>query len=119
MSWRAEAKRVRSPSSAMSVTACTNWMPRIACSAPTTGAKRQPAISVSIARVSRSIETEMAGWRFAPVVGALQAMRGIQFVHAVTLIAELGDLTRFHSARSLMGYLGLVPREDSSGEHRH
>jgi len=61
----------------------------------------------------------VAGWRFAPVVGALQAMRGIQFVHAVTLIAELGDLTRFASARQLMGYLGLVPREDSSGEHRH
>jgi transposase len=57
-------------------------------------------------------------WRFAPVVTALQAMRGIQFVHAVTLIAELGDLTRFPSARQLMGYLGLVPREDSSGEHR-
>ena len=52
--------------------------------------------------------------RFAPVVGALQAMRGIQFVHAVTLLAELGDLTRFGSARALMGYLGLVPREDSS-----
>jgi transposase len=47
-----------------------------------------------------------------------QAMRGIQFVHAVTLLAELGDLTRFGSARQLMGYLGLVPREDSSGEHR-
>jgi len=52
------------------------------------------------------------------VVAALQAMRGIQFVHAVTLIAELGDLTRFASARQLMGYLGLVPRENSSGGHR-
>ena len=41
-------------------------------------------------------------------------MRGIQFVHAVTVIAELGDLTRFASPRALMGYLGLVPREDSS-----
>lgn len=49
---------------------------------------------------------------------ALQAMRGIQFVHAVTLVAELGDLTRFGSARQLMGNLGLVPRESSSGEQR-
>src|SRR6266571_1506686 len=64
-----------------------------------------------IERLTRAIETAVAG--------ALQAMRGIQFVHAVTLIAELGDLTRFASARQLMGYLGLVPREDSSGEHRH
>ena len=72
-----------------------------------------------IERLTRSIESEAAPWRFASVVAALQAMRGIQFVHAVTLIAELGDLTRFASARALMGYLGLVPREDSSGEHRH
>jgi transposase len=72
-----------------------------------------------IERLNRAIQTEVLTWRFAPVVGALQAMRGIQFVHAVTLIAELGDLTRFGSARQLMGYLGLVPRENSSGEHRH
>jgi transposase len=71
-----------------------------------------------IARLTRAIQTEVASWRFAPVVAALQAMRGIQFVHAVTLIAELGDLSRFVSPRHLMGYLGLVPRENSSGEHR-
>lgn len=71
-----------------------------------------------IERLPRAIEAQIIAWRFAPVVRALQAMRGIQFVHAVTLVAELGDLTRFGSARQLMGYLGLVPREDSSGEHR-
>ncbi|MGH7957658.1 MAG: IS110 family transposase, partial [Opitutaceae bacterium] len=56
-----------------------------------------------IERLTRAIETEVTTWRFAPVVGALQGMRGIQFVHAVTLVAELGDLTRFASARALMG----------------
>ena len=71
-----------------------------------------------IERLPRAIEAQIIAWRFAPVVRALQAMRGIQFVHAVTLVAELGDLARFGSARQLMGYLGLVPREDSSGEHR-
>ena len=71
-----------------------------------------------IERLTRAVETEVLTWRFAPVVDSLQAMRGIQFVHAVTLVAELGDLTRFGSARQLMGYLGLVPRENSSGEHR-
>lgn len=80
------------------------------------------AITVATKRIERltqAIESEVASWRFAPVVAALQAMRGIQFVHAATLIAELGDLSRFVSPRQLMGYLGLVPREDSSGEHRH
>jgi transposase len=71
-----------------------------------------------IERLTRAIQNEAATWRFAPVVTALQGMRGIQFVHAVTLIAELGDLTRFGCPRQLMGYLGLVPREDSSGPQR-
>ena len=72
-----------------------------------------------IARLTAAIQSEAAPWRFAPVVAALQGMRGVQFIHAVTIISELGDLTRFGSARQLMAYLGLVPREDSSGEHRH
>lgn len=72
-----------------------------------------------IARLTAAIQSEAATWRFAPVVAGLQGMRGVQFIHAVTIISELGDLTRFHSARQLMAYLGLVPREDSSGERRH
>lgn len=80
------------------------------------------AITVATARIERfvqAIQNEVLTWRFAPVVAALQALRGVQFLHAVTLIAELGDLTRFASPRLLMGYLGLVPRENSTGEHRH
>lgn len=50
-----------------------------------------------------------------PIIRALQAVRGIAFVSAVTLISELGDLKRFGSARQLMAYLGLVPSEHSSG----
>lgn len=79
------------------------------------------AIAVATARIERvtgAIQAQVMTWRFASVVEALQAMRGIQFVHAVTLVAELGDLVRFGSARSLMGYLGLVPRESSSGEQQ-
>jgi transposase len=52
------------------------------------------------------------------VVQAIQAMRGVQFTGAVTLIAELGDLTRFDNPRQLMSYLGLTPSEHSSGERR-
>jgi len=71
-----------------------------------------------VARLTRAIEEHILSWRFAPVVAGLQALRGVQFIHAVTLICELGDLTRFDTPRQLMGYLGLVPREDSSGPAR-
>ena len=51
----------------------------------------------------------------APVVTALQAMRGVAMVIAVTLVAEVGDLTRFNNPRDLMSHLGLVPSDHSSG----
>ena len=53
-----------------------------------------------------------------PVVEALQALRGVPFSAAVTLIAELGDLTRFENPRQLMSYLGLTPSEHTTGERR-
>ena len=54
----------------------------------------------------------------APLVKALQAMRGIQLLTAASIAFELIDLKRFASAPKLMGYLGLVPSEDSTGERR-
>jgi transposase len=45
----------------------------------------------------------------------LQAMRGVGTITAATLVAELGDLSRFHTASRLMSYVGLVPSERSSG----
>jgi transposase len=50
------------------------------------------------------------------VIDALQALRGIANAAAVTVVAELGKLSRFASARQLMGYSGLVPSEHSSGQ---
>jgi transposase len=52
------------------------------------------------------------------VVEALQALRGVQEIVAVTTVAELGDLSRFDIPRQLMAYLGLVPSEHTSGEKR-
>ena len=43
-------------------------------------------------------------------------MRGIAAITAIGLVAEMGDLSRFEHPRKLMGYLGLVPSEHSSGE---
>ena len=50
------------------------------------------------------------------VVAALQALRGIAKVSAVTIVAEVGQLSRFATARQLMGYSGAVASENSSGE---
>ncbi len=71
-----------------------------------------------VQRLTQYIEQEVLQWRWRPVVSALQACRGIQLIHAVRIVAELGDLSRFGHPRQLMGYLGLIPSEDSSGERR-
>jgi len=52
------------------------------------------------------------------MVDALMALRGFKIDTAMTLIAELGDLDRFKTPRQLMGYLGLVPGEASTGGTR-
>jgi len=46
------------------------------------------------------------------------AMRGVSLVVATGIVAELGDMRRFSHPRQVMSYLGLVPSEYSSGEHR-
>jgi transposase len=68
-----------------------------------------------IERVTEQLRQLAPTWRWAPVVAALQALRGVSFITAVALVAELGDLTRFGHPRELMAYLGLVPSEYSSG----
>ena len=55
----------------------------------------------------------------AELLTALQALRGIGFLSAVTIVAEAGDLRRFPTARQSMAYVGLVPSEHSSGDARH
>jgi transposase len=66
-------------------------------------------------RLTAQIEAMLPDWVLAPVVAALQTMRGMALVNAATLIAELGDLSRFANPCRLMAYLGLVPSEHSSG----
>jgi transposase len=64
------------------------------------------------------IKAALSDWSLRPVVNALQALRGLALVAAATLVAELGDITRFDNPRQLMAYLGLVPSEHSSGQTR-
>lgn len=69
-----------------------------------------------VQRLGQALLASVAGWRFEPVVTALQALRGVAAVTAIGLVCEIGDLERFEHPRKLMGYLGLVPSERSSGE---
>jgi transposase len=100
------------------------WLANVVCPTPAQQIVFQEyvrAVSEQTERLQR-LEAELPplvqSWRWAPVVEAIQALRGVQFLAAVTLIAELGDLTRFAPPRQLMSYLGLVPSEHSSGERR-
>jgi transposase len=69
-------------------------------------------------RLEAHIEAALPEWSLASVVQALQALRGVGLVAAATLVAELGDITRFTNPRQLMAFLGLVPSEHSSGGTR-
>ncbi|MFO1294788.1 MAG: IS110 family transposase [Rubrivivax sp.] len=69
-----------------------------------------------VARLTQALLSSIAGWRFESVVQALQALRGVAAITSIGLAAEIGDFNRFEHPRKLMGYLGLVPSEHSSGE---
>jgi transposase len=76
------------------------------------------AVEQAMARRDR-LEQQMIAlvpsWSLQAVVAALQALRGLAIVGAITLVAEIGDFRRFANPRQLMAWLGLVPREHSSG----
>ena len=69
-----------------------------------------------VERIEAAIEEFLPGWSLAPVVRALQALRGVELIVAATFVTEVGDVRRFDNPRQLMGYLGLVPSERSTGD---
>ena len=71
-----------------------------------------------IARLEQALRDTLPEWTLKPLVQALQALRGVQLVAAMTLVAELQDFVRFEHPRKLMAYVGLVPGEYSSGPKR-
>jgi transposase len=72
-----------------------------------------------IERLEQAIDAAVATVppQMRAVIEGLQALRGVAQVSAVTIVAELGQISRFARARQLMGYSGAVPREHSSGPH--
>lgn len=71
-----------------------------------------------VAGLEAQMRQALQGWSLRPVVEALMVLRGVDLITAMTVLAELGDITRFHSPRQLMSFLGLVPSEYSSGATR-
>jgi transposase len=70
------------------------------------------------ARLEQSLRDALPDWSLVPLVAALQALRGVSLIAAITLVAEIQQFHRFANPRQLMAYLGLVPSEDSSGPRR-
>jgi transposase len=73
-----------------------------------------------VGRLTEQIKKLIPDWSLAPVVKAIQALRGVSLIVAVTTVAELGDIAkRFTHPKLLMAYLGLIPSEHSSGGSIH
>src|SRR5712691_10774480 len=100
------------------------WLSEVVCPTPAQQIVFQEYVQTvteqreRLGRLELELHEQVKTWRFAPVVEALQALRGVQCIVAVTTVAELGDLTRFENPRQLMHYLGLTPSEYSSGGRR-
>ena len=71
--------------------------------------------SQRVERITEQIRQLVADWSRAELVKAYQALRGVSLIVAVTVVAEIGDMSRFKNPKELMAYLGLVPSEHSSG----
>jgi transposase len=76
------------------------------------------AASQRVVDMMAQMERVLPQWTLGPIVDSLVALRGIDKLAAMVLLAELGDISRFESPKQLMAYLGLVPSEHSSGGRR-
>jgi transposase len=75
-------------------------------------------VDARIATLEREIDALAAEPAFAPLVGRLRCLRGVDTLTALGIVAEVGDFGRFATAEEFMSFVGLVPSERSSGEHR-
>jgi transposase len=100
------------------------WLSEVVCPTPAQHIVFQEYVRAvhepteRLQRLEQELQAHVQAWRVHPVVEALQALRGVQFTVAVTMISGIGELTRFNKPRELMKFLGLIPSEDSSGAQR-
>jgi transposase len=67
-------------------------------------------------RLEAATGAAVPDWSLCKLVTALMAMRGLDMISAATITAEIGDMSRFPTARGLMDFVGIVPSEDSTGD---
>ena len=100
------------------------WLSEVVCPTPAPHIVFQEYVravtehTARLRRLEHELHEHVQSWRLHAVVEALQALRGVQCTVAVTMVAAMGDLSRFDTPRELMKFLGLVPSEYSSGDRR-
>jgi transposase len=100
------------------------WLSEVVCPTPAQQIVFQAYVravtehSERLGRLEQELHDQVHTWRLRPVGDALQALRGVQCTVAVTIVAELGDLSRVDKPSPLMRDLGLTPSEYSTGDHR-
>jgi transposase len=115
---------LRSPGRAHWSPAHWRWLSEVSCPTPAQHMVFQAygqtvtEQTARLGRLARARHEPGTTWRFAPVVEARQALRGVPCTGAVTTGAALGDLTRFDNPRQLMHSLGRTPSDYSSGARR-
>jgi transposase len=100
------------------------WLAEVVCPTPAQHIVFQAYVravnehTARLQRLAQERQEHVQSWRLHPVVEALQAFRGVQCTVAITMVADIGDLSRFDTPRELMKFLGLIPSEYSSGARR-
>ena len=75
-------------------------------------------IKQRLKRLEKEIHAQATESDHAPLIQALQTLRGVAEITATSLVAEVGSFRRSSRAPQFMGYTGAVPSEVSSGESR-
>jgi transposase len=100
------------------------WLSAVVCPTPAPHLVFQAYVraihepTARLPRLAPERQDQVTSWRLQPVVEARQALRGVPFIAAVTMVAEIGELTRFEPPRELMKFLGLIPSDYPSAERR-
>jgi transposase len=79
---------------------------------------RIDAATAQVGRIDNQMELLLQTWSRRPFVEALMGFRGFQTTAAMVLTAEVGDFLRFAHPKLFMGFLGMVPKENTTGNHR-
>jgi transposase len=100
------------------------WLSAVVCPTPAQHIVVQEYVravnepTARLQRLEQARQGHVQSWRLHPVVETLQALRGVQCTGAVTMVAAVGDLSRFDTPRELMQCLGVIPSEYAAGARR-